>query len=1204
MSEHAAPDEAELRRAFRNMDASVLERAIAASDKGRLPYSIESVVGNLDHLRKFVSHGSPETGTLRGRRRISAWRRLGSLLDGGIPESTPDGQENASLLALVDSCVQKRTYGGLSYPLAEGEAGWLGFVRSLMISGSGNPKNATKAVDTLNRFARNPVKEDDPGEKGSKRIRELNGRVVATICSKECIPLARGEAKVLAGILSKKKVAWTGDAIVSSIRSLKEDQIREFAIRQRVTNLMFLDFGISEETSMDVAIAVARSIRTGPEADDDALRLLIAPFRETLETRVKVRTARSDFLAMKAKSRNGFFAGQSEEPEVRALVDACRPKAALSRMRARRTEIVRTRVKDALGVGEHITWRLSPADDDRRLIAVAAGLVPDIASDLRGACGVVSSAFGFDASGKRMFAKTLVGNEAAARSERTARDAETRRLESSWIQADEAAGILGATIEEFTSWVAEGRIPVRGHRTHLRAGRLHQATLHDRAVVAGFADAVPSWRAQRPNVPASSELLEPSADDLRKAVFDEAARVRRSLVVGFMKSAKLAKAAWDGRRMSVELDIPIGPGVAWKPRLLLDPPASLEAAIDPGTAASDATTRKAVSDELSACVSDAKGSAMETLSEIVSVWSSRTEAVATGFGEKDRTEFQGRIVAEIRRVFVRDSTHAASDALASLLTRRLDQVLADCVNIQTRRRRIEGLPAASGLADYAAMFPEARAKRRRLVLLLGPTNSGKTHRAMDMLCAAASGAYLAPLRLMALEGSERMNGDRGVPTDMVTGEEIVRVEGARHVSATIEMADTFRPIEVAVVDEIQMIENRERGWAWSQAVVGIPADVVVMTGSVDALPYITRIARMTGDEIEVEMFERRTPLEALSVPVGLDKVRDGDAVVAFSRSEVLRMRDELQDRGIEAAAIYGALGPEVRKGQAARFRSGAAKVLVATDAIGMGLNLPIQRILLSSLSKFDGTSVRPLTDSEIRQICGRAGRFGMSEKGFAGTFPGEDPKRIADAIASVSRPPQDDRIPVMPPWSAVQAVSEALGTDDLREILEHVTKHILRNSDVLRAPDMTDCMVVCSATARSGLPLRIRFSYLGCPVDTRDEHAVERLGRWAFAHGKGDVVDVPVDAPHGAPHDETGLARCERLAKTLTAYMWMSMRYPGSYTGHEQAAALREKVNGFIETALRRKSLARSCRKCGRKIPARSRIPVCDSCDRQTRDEW
>lgn len=279
-------------------------------------------------------------------------------------------------------------------------------------------------------------------------------------------------------------------------------------------------------------------------------------------------------------------------------------------------------------------------------------------------------------------------------------------------------------------------------------------------------------------------------------------------------------------------------------------------------------------------------------------------------------------------------------------------------------------------------YPLARTMRRRFVLHVGPTNSGKTHEALRALAAAGSGAYLGPLRLLAYEQFERLNRE-GCPCSLLTGEEATEVAGARHVASTVEMADYHAPIDVAVIDEAQMIADADRGHNWTAAILGVPAREVHVCCAPHAERVVRQLVELCGDELEVRRHERLVPLRpdrgGFSLPAG---VEPGDALVVFSRKAVHAVAAEVAAAGLRASVIYGALPHDVRHEEARRFDEGETDVVVATDAIGMGMNLPIRRIVFVEQQKYDGHDMRTLRPDEVQQIAGRAGRFGRYEEGL------------------------------------------------------------------------------------------------------------------------------------------------------------------------------------------------------------------------------
>ena len=486
----------------------------------------------------------------------------------------------------------------------------------------------------------------------------------------------------------------------------------------------------------------------------------------------------------------------------------------------------------------------------------------------------------------------------------------------------------------------------------------------------------------------------------------------------------------------------------------------------------------------------------------------------------------------------------------------------------------------AGLDRYAAHFAEARALDRRITVVIGPTNSGKSHYALDRLAAAASGAALAPLRLLALEFQDALAA-RGVLASLVTGEERQVFPGAQHVACTVEMAHTGRVVDVAVIDEAQMLADPDRGAAWTAAIMGIPAREVIVLGAPDCLPLVRRIAELCNEPVAVVRLERKSPLRVATEAVGLAAITDADAVVAFSRREVFALRERLGARGRTVAVIYGALGPEVRRAESRRFREGDAPTLVATDAIGMGLNLPIRRVVFSALVKWDGRQERSLTPAEVRQIGGRAGRYGQHEEGVVAVLAGGgDPARLRTLMATEPAPPADLRPQVSPDRRIVAAVAAELGTTSLLETLRRIRGAVLRPGDPnYRLADLETPMEIAAVTDGVELPLLDRWTYALCPVDVRDA-GIDRLLRWGLEHAAGEKVRVPTAGHLPAPHraDQAALERAEKAAKRLVAWRWLSQHFPDSYADDEFAATERKRLDGFIEGVLRQQAIGRSHR--------------------------
>lgn len=289
--------------------------------------------------------------------------------------------------------------------------------------------------------------------------------------------------------------------------------------------------------------------------------------------------------------------------------------------------------------------------------------------------------------------------------------------------------------------------------------------------------------------------------------------------------------------------------------------------------------------------------------------------------------------------------------------------------------------------NYIDIFPLARKLQRKFILHIGGTNSGKTYTAMQALMSHETGIYLGPLRLLAAEQYANLNAS-GYPCSLVTGEEKKIIPDARYQASTVEVLNFTKHYDVAVIDEAQLISDRERGGAWTNAIIGVLADEIHVCASPEAESIIKRIVASCGDECETVMHERYSPLVMDKDRFMFKKecIRRGDAFIVFSKKSVHAVASDLRSMDIDASIIYGALPYDVRQNEAEKFRNGTTDVVVATDAIGLGLNLPIKRIVFLETEKFDGEIMRKLNAGEIKQIAGRAGRYGIYDSGYVNAY--------------------------------------------------------------------------------------------------------------------------------------------------------------------------------------------------------------------------
>ncbi len=497
------------------------------------------------------------------------------------------------------------------------------------------------------------------------------------------------------------------------------------------------------------------------------------------------------------------------------------------------------------------------------------------------------------------------------------------------------------------------------------------------------------------------------------------------------------------------------------------------------------------------------------------------------------------------------------------------------------------------IRDFKNLFPLAREMRRKLTLHIGPTNSGKTYQAMQKLQEADTGYYLAPLRLLALEGYETLKS-QGVESSLITGEEQIIDDEATHISSTIEMLNFEVDVDVCVIDEVQMIDDRDRGWAWANAIIGAPAKEIIMTGSANAKEAIIALAEYLGEALEIIEFERKNPLTLLEMPTTKKKIEAGSAIIAFSRRDVLRLKQELSTN-FSVSVVYGNLSPEVRREEARRFREGETQILVATDAIAMGMNLPIKTILFSKAEKFDGITNRKLMPSEVHQISGRAGRFGLEEEGYVGALSGDVLKIIHKQFYKNDHPIQ---IPfkVMANLEHIQLVGNILEEKSLYEILKFFVKNMEFNGP-FHASSLDDMLEASLIVDKYELDLPTKYHLSCAPLTLKSPYIIHAFERYLHAlQAKEAVHYIPPILMGSFAQTTDDLLHAEDMVKEISLYLWLSYRFGEYFVDEKKARQSRGVLNSYIENTLQQNQLASRCKLCAKPLPVNSKYAICQSC--------
>lgn len=484
--------------------------------------------------------------------------------------------------------------------------------------------------------------------------------------------------------------------------------------------------------------------------------------------------------------------------------------------------------------------------------------------------------------------------------------------------------------------------------------------------------------------------------------------------------------------------------------------------------------------------------------------------------------------------------------------------------------------------DIEKMKDKAKTLDRTFVLHIGPTNSGKTHDAIESLKKAHSGLYLGPLRLLALEMFDRLN-ESGCPCSLITGEEIIEIPNANHTSSTIELCDYNSRYDVVVVDEAQMIADQFRGDNWVKAIYCVNAERIEICLAPEAEELVTSIINGFNGSYTIVRHERLAPLNFAGKFNSIKDAMPGDALIVFSRKAVLAVSAELATLNKQSSVIYGALPPVSRREEVRRFASKETEIVVATDAIGMGISLPIKRIIFCNTSKYDGTTTRELTSSEIKQIAGRAGRYGIYNVGEVLTMSREhlvlnSLKRAEKQISSLTLPFPEESVysdypldKLMEEWDKLPETQGFTRTDmsvpiqlyhELRSVIKKIDKPLL-------------------------------FKLITCPIDTKNDTSVIYWKQCCYAISDG----VPLPEPFA---NEKSLESCENKYKQLDIRHSLLRCIGIEENRMNEKYRLCEKINEFLKND--KEQYLKRCSYCGKPMPSTYEYNICQRCYKESRE--
>ncbi|CAD5113633.1 DgyrCDS2795 [Dimorphilus gyrociliatus] len=497
---------------------------------------------------------------------------------------------------------------------------------------------------------------------------------------------------------------------------------------------------------------------------------------------------------------------------------------------------------------------------------------------------------------------------------------------------------------------------------------------------------------------------------------------------------------------------------------------------------------------------------------------------------------------------------------------------------------LEDLRKISDLRTPASWYPDARRLQRKIIYHSGPTNSGKTYHALEKFLSAKTGIYCGPLRLLAAEVFEKAN-QAGTPCDLITGEErrLVNPDGlsSNHVACTVEMSSTSTSYEVGVIDEIQMMRDSCRGWAWTRALLGLCTEELHICGEGSAIDLVERLALETGDELEVRKYKRLTSLTVLNKAVeNFDNVRDGDCIVCFSKADIYHASRQLEKRGRSCAVIYGTLPPRAKLAQAAMFNDPAdkTKVMVATDAVGMGLNLNIKRVVFYSLMK---PIINEKGEKEMDiipphtalQIAGRAGRFNTTwPDGEVTTFKGSDLHLLRKLLKTTVEPVE--LAGLHPTAEQIELFAYHLPKATLTNLIDiFMTLSTVDNRNYFLC-NLEDFKFLANMIEHVPLALKTRYALCCAPINRKQPFVCTMFLKLARQISRGeplthDWVWRQLGWPLQMPTNVTDLMHLEAVHDVLDLYLWLTYRFIDLFPDADHIRDMQNELDDVIQTGVK-----------------------------------
>ncbi|CAH1988279.1 unnamed protein product [Acanthoscelides obtectus] len=386
--------------------------------------------------------------------------------------------------------------------------------------------------------------------------------------------------------------------------------------------------------------------------------------------------------------------------------------------------------------------------------------------------------------------------------------------------------------------------------------------------------------------------------------------------------------------------------------------------------------------------------------------------------------------------------------------------------------------------------------------------------------------------------------------------------------------------EVAIIDEIQMIKDPQRGWAWTRALLGIMAEEIHLCGEAGAVDLVRQLTLTTGEDLEVRHYKRLTSLKVEDSALGsLDNVLPGDCIVCFSKNDIYSVSRTIEASGREVAVIYGGLPPGTKLAQAAKFNDpdSSCKILVATDAIGMGLNLSIRRMIFYSLIKpimneKGEKEMDTISVSSALQIAGRAGRYGTQwETGYVTTFKPEDLNTLKVLLSS--QPEPITQAGLHPTADQIELYAYHLPNSTLSNLMDIFVNLSTVDDSLYFMCNIEDFKFLADMIQHVPLSLRSRYIFCCAPINKKMPFVCTMFLKFCRQYSKNESISFDwlcrnIGWPLQPAKTIIDLVHLEAVFDVLDLYLWLSYRFSDMFNQPDLVRDMQRELDQIIQEGI------------------------------------